>query len=309
MAKKSFRPSPKALLNPRCDATFKVMFTLDTEESNFALKDFISTILGRNVSEIHLMPNEPAVDVSDENQMSFDVSVKFDDGEMVDIEMQTRMQDYDYAIRAEIQVARLLSVMNKKGDNWMTPAAYQISVLNFEFDKDDDSPLSWYSMRNENGKILSDRLNVIFFDLIKIHRLLGKPLESLSKIEKWGLFLSYADDERYAEYIEKIVETEEGLMDAKKSLCTVSEDEINWVRQNSIFIAQRDYNTIIYNSEKRGLERGLQKGIQQGIEKGLLQGAHDKAVESARNALALGLSVEQVSKITGLSENEISALK
>lgn len=33
---------------------------------------------------------------------------------------------------------------------------------------------------------------MFFFDLVKVHALLGKPVEELSKLEKWGLFLSYA---------------------------------------------------------------------------------------------------------------------
>lgn len=116
MAKTTLRPSPTALLSPLCDFSFKAMFTADTKESNAALKDFISTILNREVQEVQLMPNEPLV-----------------------------------------QIARLLSTSNMKGDEWTTPPAYQISVLNFEFDKDDSSPLSWYNMRGRayERKIIS----------------------------------------------------------------------------------------------------------------------------------------------------------
>ena len=128
----TLRPSPTALLDPLCDFSFKAMFTADTKESNAALKDFISTILNREVEEVQLMPNEPPVQVATESQMSFDVSAKFNDGERADIEVQSRSEDYDYAARAEIQVARLLSTSNMKGDDWSTPPAYQISVLNFE---------------------------------------------------------------------------------------------------------------------------------------------------------------------------------
>ena len=300
-SERSLRPSPTALLNPRCDASFKAMFTADTKESNEALKDFISTILNRSVKEIQLTQNEPPIQIITEAQMSFDVSVKFDDGERIDLEMQSRQEDYDYADRAEIQVARLLSTNNHIGDKWSTPAAYQISVLNFEFDKDDSSPLSWYTMRKENGTRLSDKLNVIFFDLIKIHKLFGKPVETLSKLEKWGLFLSYADDERHTKYIDEIVHSEGGLMSAKSSLLTVSQDEINWARQNSIFIAHEDRAASLYNAEKRGLERGMQQGLQ--------EGEHNAKIEMARNALAMGLSVDQIVQLTGLPQKDIEGFR
>ena len=62
----TLRPSPTALLDPKCDSSFKAMFAADTEDSNSALKDFISTILDRKVAELELMLNEPAVEVADQ---------------------------------------------------------------------------------------------------------------------------------------------------------------------------------------------------------------------------------------------------
>ena len=48
-------------------------------------------------------------------------------------------------------------------------------------------------------------------------------------------------------------------------------------------------------------------GIKKGMEQGLLQGRH-ALEETARNLLKMGLSVEDVSKATGLSVAEIEAL-
>lgn len=133
--------------------------------------------------------------------------------------------------------------------------------------------------------------------ILKIHNLLGKPLDELSKLEKWGLFLSYADDERYSKYIDQLVKSEEGIMNAKSSLCTVSQDEINWVRQNSIFIAQRDRNTIIQNSIKEGLEKGLEQGYK------------NKAIEVAKNLISMQLGTfEQIAAAAGLSVEEVRSL-
>ena len=298
----SFRPSPTALLNPRCDASFKALFTAGTQDSEAALKDFIATILDRPVKEVQVMQNEPPIQIITESQMSFDVSVKFDDGERIDLEMQSRQENYDYGARAEIQLARLLSTSNKIGDEWGSPAAYQISVLNFEFDKDDTSPLSWYTMRKENGGQLSGKLNVIFFDLIKIHKLLGKPVGSLSKLEKWGMFLSYADDERQAGYIDEIIKSEGGLMSAKSSLLTVSQDELNWVRQNSIFKAMEDRNASMHNGMKKAREQGLQEGIQ--------QGERNAKIEMARNLLTMKLgTAEQISQASALPLERVLELK
>ena len=49
--------------------------------------------------------------------------------------------------------------------------------------------------------------------------------------------------------------------------------------------------------------------IDKGREEGRAEGAHDKAVETARNMLAEGISVATVIKCTGLTEKEVSELK
>jgi len=46
----------------------------------------------------------------------------------------------------------------------------------------------------------------------------------------------------------------------------------------------------------------------QGVEKGMVQGALQEKRNNARNALQTGLSIQQVSAITGLSEDEIAEL-
>ena len=53
----------------------------------------------------------------------------------------------------------------------------------------------------------------------------------------------------------------------------------------------------------------MDKGHEEGLKEGLTQGAHDKAVETARNAFKMNLSIEQVVQLTGLTEEEVSELK
>ena len=52
----------------------------------------------------------------------------------------------------------------------------------------------------------------------------------------------------------------------------------------------------------------LEEATEAGIEKGILQGS-EKALENAKNALKLGLDIKTISKITGLSMEEIEKLK
>ena len=291
------RPNPTALLSPLYDSTFKGIFTQETEDSKLALQSFVSAVVGRNVKNVILKPNEPAKDSPEQKGMSYDISVEFDNGEMSDIEMQAWKEDYDYGVRAEIQSARLLNNNAKKGDNWDSPKIYQISVLNFHFRKDDNKILSWYTMKNESAERLSDRQNIIFIDLKTIRKKLGLPIDELTPIDKWGLFFSYVDKEEYADYISELVRSEKGIMAAESIVKNMSEADDNWFVQNSRFIYERDRNTLIHNAEKRGREEGLQ------------QGAQKKAIETANNMLKKKYSVSDISEITGLSLESVIELQ
>ena len=253
------RPSPTAILNPRLDINFKAMFTQGTKESDTALKSFISAAVGRKIRSLKLDPNEPAANTPSQMRMSFDVAVTFDDGEKASIEMQGRDREYDYAVRSEVQAARLLNNNAKKGCEWRADKVYQISVLNFHFKNGDKSEMAWYTMKDDKGNGLADRLNVIFIDLLTIKRLVGTPVESLTPLQKWGLFFSYADDESKTEYVRQIAKSEEGIMEADRIAQRMSEEDANWFRQNSIDIARRDRNAELSAYREKGLTEGRQE--------------------------------------------------
>ena len=291
--KRTLRPSPTALLNPRLDVNFKAIFTQETKESYTALQSFLSSALNRNIEKLSLTTNEPPVDTPSQMQMSFDVAVTFEDGEKASIEMQGRDREYNYSVRSEIQVARLLNNNAKKGSNWSAEKVYQISVLNFHPLNDDKYEVAWYNMRNQNGQELAGYLNVIFIDLLEIKKLIGTPVEKLTPIQKWGLFLSYADDETQSKYIRNLSKSEKGIMEAELIIGHMSEEESNWFRQNSIDTFWRDLN-----SEREAV---LERGIQQGIK----QGEHQKSLDAAKNLYKNGVSVEIIAKSLNIPLEEV----
>ena len=64
---------------------------------------------------------------------------------------------------------------------------------------------------------------------------------------------------------------------------------------------------------EKGLQQGIEKGLQQGIEKGLQQGIEkgqkDALYNIAKQLLNKGFSINEIKKLTNLSENEIKSLK
>ena len=80
-----------------------------------------------------------------------------------------------------------------------------------------------------------------------------------------------------------------------------------------MLMTEYDYDTDIAVQREEayedGLNKGLQQGISQGISQGMKQGAYEKAVETAKNLFHLGLSIEQISTVTGLSLETIQQLE
>ena len=299
MMTKKFR-----VLNPRLDPNFKAIFTQKTKESNNALKSFLTAAIGRTVEKVTVAENDEPKEFDSQRGISYDINCTFDDGTCSQIEMQGYDRDYDYGKRAEYYVSRLLSSTLDVGDDWdKIPKSYQISVLNFKFDKTNDNPIHYYTMLDpKDGAKLADRLNVIFIELPKIPEFdENTDIKNLPTIIKWCKFILDADNPEKQGVISKIAESEEGIMAAENTLSRISQDRWRWIIQGQIEGRERDIRSGFHAAERRGMENGLKKGIEQGERKA--------KVEMARQLLSMRvLSSNQIAQATGLSLEEIDSL-
>ena len=66
-------------------------------------------------------------------------------------------------------------------------------------------------------------------------------------------------------------------------------------------MAYRDIKNSVETAKREGIAEGMEKGMELGMAKGMEKGMNQKALEIAKNMLAMGLSAEQVAKATQLS--------
>ena len=66
----------------------------------------------------------------------------------------------------------------------------------------------------------------------------------------------------------------------------------------------RDMKNVLDTAELKGLKKGLKKGLEKGIE----QGASDERKKNAKAMKALGLPLETIAKVTGMSVEDIAKL-
>ena len=69
-----------------------------------------------------------------------------------------------------------------------------------------------------------------------------------------------------------------------------------------------DIATISEVQFKAGIERGKSLGLVEGEARGRSEGSHEKALETAKNLLQFGLSLEKIAQATGLTQAEVEAI-
>lgn len=79
-----------------------------------------------------------------------------------------------------------------------------------------------------------------------------------------------------------------------------------------MLLAEYDYETdiAVQRAEEREIAfaEGVEQGIEQGIEQGFSDGSYQKALETAKNLLDLGLSIENIAQATGLTKAEVESI-
>ena len=79
-----------------------------------------------------------------------------------------------------------------------------------------------------------------------------------------------------------------------------------------MLLAEYDYETdiAVQRAEEREIAfaEGVEQGIEQGIEQGFSDGSYPKALETAKNLLDLGLSIENIAQATGLTKAEVESI-
>lgn len=311
-------------LDLKLDFVFKAIFTQNSEESRLVRIDFLSAILGVKVLEAIVSENELAVSSSLEKQSTFDVHLRLENEEEVNVEIQ--MQNNDHLInRAEFLCCKLFASQDAKGKHYSELSkVYEIMITNFTLFVDRKEFLDIYMYRNAEGKVLSGNTKLIFMELTKLEELLKKPPKELSPAELWALFIKYGNDEKRADFVKQIEERREGIGMASTILNTISKDRSMQLAAIDRYMFEADQVSKLGFAKKmglkegmqqglekgmqQGLEKGMQQGLEKGIQQGLQEGEHKKAIEIAKQLKQSGTALELIVQCTGLSEEEVTSL-
>ena len=280
-------------LNLKNDIVFKSFFSKDCEESAYCRKKMLSAVIGRTVAETKVLNPEILPTRTDGKYPRLDIHCRLEDGSEVDVELQNSMYQDDQIKRSIYYAATLTHNALSSGEPYsFLPHVYQIMFMDFRAVEDNRLHHTYLFKERKDHAELSDIVQIHYIELPKIAELVKKSPEALSEIEFWSMLILAGENKKVRRLLAEISNREEEMTMAQALLKTMSRDQQEWENQYG-------YERFVHDCisrEKYAFFRGEE------------QGAHDKAVETARNALAMGLSVEQVAQITGLSLDEVKAL-
>jgi predicted transposase/invertase (TIGR01784 family) len=202
------------IINPCWDNVFKAIFTKDTLESRGALKYFLSAVLRRKLTVLSIMANEPPVDSVNERQIRYDITCKFDDGELCNIEMTLNPDAYE-PVRLEYYSSKLFvnQDIRGKGKSYRDlKHSYQIALLvNAPIFEDSVFVHNFKHYDEDHGISLNGRSHIITIELSKLEQIAKKPVAEMTALERWAVFFRYTPDKDRRELVNEIIEIEEGI--------------------------------------------------------------------------------------------------
>jgi predicted transposase/invertase (TIGR01784 family) len=278
--------SPKDDIIDICrDNVFKTAFTRDTPESQGALRGLVSALIGQSVQVISVVANEPPITGTQDRQIRYDIRVRFDGGQLANIEITLNPQDFEL-LRMEYYGARLYVTQDIKGSDKgfgdLTPT-YQISIIAGKRIFKDEAPVHQFEYYDREHEVnLGGRTRIIVVELEKAGQLLGKAVEAMSAAERWIVFFRYVTDPGKRDLINKIVAYEEGIAMAGEVLWTISRDEKERAWLESRFKYELDRLCELVDAGRAGLAEGR------------AEGRAEERQEIARRLKAMGISLEGI---------------
>lgn len=272
------------LMKPKVDFAFKEIM-MDEK----ARIGFLSAVLKLNPTEIKetkiLNTYLQRVHENDK-QGILDVRVLMENME-INIEIQLSELKV-WANRALFYLAKMYTEQIKPGQTYnVFKKCVSISILNFILFPEETEFYSCFHIREDTRQFLyTDKME---FHLIELPKLPQELKDEKDDVLLWAKFIN---SERKEDF-EMLATKNTYIQSAYNTLQVISQDEQKRVEYEAREKALRDYNQGMLEAEERGRETG----------------EYEKAIQIARNMIAIGLPTNIITQTTGLSIAQIESLR
>ena len=302
---------------PKDDLVFQSLFRKGNERITKAL---IESITNEKIKKINLETEKNLLkDYRKEKGGRLDFKAILDNGEICHIDVQLEEKGNEEK-RFLDYWSRIYSTQIDKGENYeKLNKVISIIIVGYKLKKTEkikDIMTKWKIKEDKGGKlVLTDDFEMYIIELQKAKEILEK--EPNNKLAQWMCFFDNPEKEE----VKEIMKTNKEIEEAMKKLEEINSDEelkriIEIRRRNEL-----ERNTDMKHAEEKGRSEGIAEGITkgraegmaegitkgraEGMAKGIVQGIEKNKIETAKAMKEERLDIKLISKITGLSEEEI----
>ena len=287
-------------VNPFTDIGFKRIF--GQEVSKPLLLDFLNNLLKgeRKITDLTFLDKEQPADYRDDRSLIYDIFCLTDTGEKIIVEMQNKEQPH-FADRCLYYYSQAVSRQGERGADWnyQIDAVYLVAFVNFHMEGlADNFRTDVVLMNKQRGVIFSDKERFIFLQLPVFKK---EAEECNDDFERWIYVL------KNMEILDRMPWAAKDSVFRKLAeigeVSNMTKDER--IEYDAALRHYRDTLNVMRGAEDKGRQQGLTEGRQQG----LTEGRQQANMQTAKNLIAMGLTVDQIAKATGLSREEIIKLQ
>ena len=304
------------------DFGFKRIFGSDINKD--LLIDFLNSLFNGEqvVKNVTYLNSEHVGDVYAERKAIFDVYCENEHGEKFIVEMQNAYQTY-FKDRSLYYATFPIREQAPKGDNWNFKLQHVYVVVLLNYDMNEEA-FSHESINHDVGlldkqthKVFNNKLTFKYVEIARFNKDINEletnfdkwlyVLRNLSRLDNQPTYLrnevfnrlfSQAEIARFDKKELKAYEDSlKAYRDIKNSLDTAKEEG----RAEGLAEGRAE-------GHAEGLAEGLAEGRAKGHAEGLAEGASEKALTIARELLAMNMSIDNIKKVTGLTDDEIHSL-
>ena len=179
----------------------------------------------------------------------------------------------------------------RRGEGYNFNYVVQININNFAFNGNDQE-VEEYSLKNNKGELLTDKIKIINIYLPLIRKKYYNK-DVLNDIDKLMLVFNEEDDEELSKVYKGVSIMEEYVKEAKRA--STNEDIVGL------------YDKELHEEKLRITE--LEEARDEGEKSGIAIGEKKGIIETAKKLLKEKVNINIISKCTGLKKEEIEKLK
>ena len=299
------------------------------DKANFAvLEGLITVLLGEKIIITELLESEGNQNSGDDKFNRVDIKAKNSKGEIIIVEVQLTRQLY-YLQRMLYGVSKAITEHIQIGNKYdQVKKVYSINILYFDLGQGSD--YLYHGKTIFTGVHTGDQLKVNTKEANEIRMTVPENVFPEYYIIRVNEFNDVATTpiEEWLDYLKnnhiKENTSTPGLQEARKKLLymTMSDSDRRAydAHMDDIMVQNDVLDTAKMEGRAEGLEEGRAEGRAEGLEEGraagleegraegLEEGVQKKALEVAKNLKSMGLSIQDIQRVTGLSKDEIESL-